>query len=183
VNQAWEKGLDLLLRCQYVQNGVLTVWAQQHDNQTLQPVKARSFELPGLTANESRSILLLLMHIREPSPEVVKAVQAGVAWMKSNVLEGLRIQRTVLPEEHILNHEYPYDNVAVQDTTAPPIWARFYECDTNRPFLCTRQGKKVYTLAEVDPERRTGYAWYGYWPMHVLKEYPKWLIQYLNSDK
>ena len=56
------------------------------------------------------------------------------------------------------------------------LWARFYEIETNRPFFCGRDGIKKYSLAEIDPERRTGYAWYGTWPAKlVAKEFPNWV--------
>jgi hypothetical protein len=32
-----------------------------------------------------------------------------------------------------------------------------------------------YSLAEIDVERRTGYAWYGDWPHRLLTaDYPAW---------
>jgi hypothetical protein len=31
------------------------------------------------------------------------------------------------------------------------------------------------SLAEIENERRTGYAWYGTWPKNLLStEYPSW---------
>ena len=45
IYQAFNKGIDMILRAQYVQNGVKTVWGQQHDNNTLLPTNARTFEL------------------------------------------------------------------------------------------------------------------------------------------
>ena len=75
----------------------------------------------------------------------------------------------------IINHEYPYDLVVVKDLKAEPIWARFYEVTNNKPFMCTRSGKKVWRLADVDPERRTGYDWYGYWPKKVFEAYAKFI--------
>ena len=61
------------------------------------------------------------------------------------------------------------------DQNAKPMWARFYEIDTNRPFFCGRDGVKKYALAEIEYERRNGYAWLGYWPESLLsKDYPAW---------
>jgi hypothetical protein len=40
--------------------------------------------------------------------------------------------------------------------------------------MCSRQGVKVYKLADVDPERRTGYDWYGRWPEKVFPVYENW---------
>ena len=70
IYQALQKGIDIILRTQYVQNGVKTVWGQQHDNETLLPVQARTFELPSLVSTESCSVLKLLMEIPHPSAQV-----------------------------------------------------------------------------------------------------------------
>lgn len=175
IYEAFNKGLDLILKCQYIQNGVKTAWGQQHDNETFLPVKARSYELPSLTANESCSILELLMSIPHPSEEVVESVKAAVAWLQKVQIKGLRVEQVALPADRIINHEYPYDNVVVKDRKAKPIWARFYELADNTPFMCTRAGQKVWKLADVDAERRTGYEWYGYWPEKIFKKYDKWL--------
>lgn len=175
IYEAFNKGLDLILKCQYIQNGVKTAWGQQHDNETFLPVKARSYELPSLTANESCSILELLMSIPHPSEEVVESVKAAVAWLQKVQIKGLRVEQVALPADRIINHEYPYDKVVVKDRKAKPIWARFYELADNTPFMCTRAGQKVWKLADVDAERRTGYEWYGYWPEKIFKKYDKWL--------
>jgi PelA/Pel-15E family pectate lyase len=79
------------------------------------------------------------------------------------------------------DHTATTDLVMVEDPNAPPLWARFHEIGTNRPFMANRDGKKVYSLSEVALERRTGYAWYGGWPARILeKEYPEWKAR-LNS--
>ena len=62
----------------------------------------------------------------------------------------------------------------VPDPNAPPLWARFYEIDTNRPFFCGRDGVKKYAMAEIEPERRNGYAWYGNWGRRVAERYARW---------
>lgn len=90
---AYHKGIDVILRCQVVQNGVKTIWAQQHDNITYEPVKARSYELPGLSAPESSQILLMLMSIDNPSQEVKEAITCGVKWMWNNRIEGIKVEK------------------------------------------------------------------------------------------
>lgn len=172
---AYTRGINLILKTQYIQNGVKTVWAQQYDNVTLEPVKARSFELPGLTAWESSNIVLLLMGIENPSNEIIQAVHDAVDWFKKSAINGIRIQRIALNKDKIINQEYPYDNVVVEDVNAKPIWSRYYELSDNKPFMVKRSGEKVWKLADVNAERRTGYDWYGYWPQEVLDNYPKWL--------
>ena len=172
---AYIRGINLILKTQNIQNGVKTVWAQQYDNVTLEPVKARSFELPGLTAWESSNIVLLLMGIENPSNEIIQAVHDAVNWFKKSAINGIRIQQIALNKDKIINQEYPYDNVVVEDVNAKPIWSRYYELSDNKPFMVKRSGEKVWKLADVNAERRTGYDWYGYWPQEVLDNYPKWL--------
>jgi len=175
IRQGFEKGIRLVLDCQIIQNGVKTAWAQQHDNETLIPVKARTFELPGITANESCEIILLLMGIENPSQDIIESVKCAVDWLQKVQVKGIRVQRIPLSEDQIINHEYPYDNVVVEDIDAKPLWARYYEIENNTPFMCTRAGQKVWKLSDVNAERRTGYAWYGYWPVKVLEAFPEWL--------
>lgn len=177
IKTAYEKGVNVVLRCQIVQNGVKAAWAQQYDNETWVPVKARTFELPALTANESCEIIFFLMGIDNPTTEVVDAVHAAVAWLDKVKITGMRVQRVPLVGDKIINHEYPFDNVVVEDATAPPIWARFYELADNVPFMCTRAGEKVWKLSDVNAERRTGYDWYGYWPKDIFSAYKTWKQQ------
>ena len=175
IYQAYQRGLDVILKCQIVQNGVKTAWGQQHDHITLEPVQARTYELPGITANESCDVIQFLMNIPNPSPQIIESVKAAVAWLHKVEINGIRVQRVALPEDQIINHEYPYDNVVVEDVNAKPIWARYYEVNDNTPFMCTRAGQKVWKLEDVNAERRTGYAWYGYWPERIYEQYEQWL--------
>lgn len=175
IEAAYWEGIDLVLRCQIVQDGVKTAWAQQYDNETLVPVKARTYELPAITANESCPVISLLMDMEDPSPEVIDAVKSAVAWLEKVKIKGIRVERIKIPEDQYTNHEYPYDRVVVEDPDAEPIWTRFYEIEDNTPFMCRRDGTKVWKLEDVNPERRTGYGWYGYWLKEILARYPQWL--------
>ena len=173
--QAFNKGIDMILRAQYVQNGVKTVWGQQHDNNTLLPTNARTFELASLTAGESCDVVRLLMEIPHPSDEVVESVKAAMAWFERVAITGMRVEKVAIPEDKAANHEYPYDLVVVKDKKAPRIWSRFYEMSDNTPFMCNRDGIKVYKLSDVKLERRVGYAWYTYAPEKLFKLYKEWL--------
>ncbi len=169
-----DRAIEVTLKCQIKQNGKKTAWCQQHSHKTLRPMQARTFELRSITANESSDILIFLMRIQNPSKKIKDAINAGVNWLNKSKIKGLKIERKPLPKGEFINHEYPYDLIEVKDPKAKAIWARFYELDSNKPFLCNRDGKKVYHLKNVLPERRTGYEWYGYWPEKVLKEYSIW---------
>ena len=156
--QALDRGLDCILKCQVVVNGKPTVWCAQHDEVTLAPAKARAYELPSLSGGESAGVLIYLMRLDKPSPEVIRAVKGGVAWFESAKIRGFRYVKRTL----------------VEDASAAPIWARFYEIETNRPFFSDRDGVKKYDLSEIGSERRNGYAWYNTAGDDVARAYAKW---------
>ena len=66
------------------------------------------------------------------------------------------------------------NKVMVNDPNAPALWARFYEIGSNRPIFAGRDGVKKYSIAEIEAERRNGYAWYGAWGDSLLREYARW---------
>lgn len=159
---AFDRGVACILKCQIVVRGKPTVWCAQHDELTLAPAAARSYELPSLSGSESAGILRFLMSIDDPSPRIVRAIEAGVAWFEAAKLEGIRIA-TVDGDKRV-----------VPDPKAPPLWARFYDLESGRPFFCDRDGKKKSSLAEIGRERRNGYAWYGQWGRPVASDHAKW---------
>ena len=165
---AFDKGIDCILKTQYKQNGVLTAWCAQHDEITLLPAKARAYELPSLSGKESAKIVLLLMSIKNASPEIVTAVNSAVAWFEKTKITDLREERVPVANSKIM------EKVMVKDPNAEPLWARFMELSDNTPFFCDRDGIKKVTLAEIGQERRTGYNWYTNEPKEVLKKYPNW---------
>ena len=160
--KAVERGIDCIVKCQIIVNGTPTVWCAQHDEVTLAPASARSYELASLSGAESAGILIHLMSLDQPTPEVIRAVKHGVAWFESSKIEGFRYKRS--------NTE---PNLT-KDASAPPLWARFYELKSNRPFFCDRDGVVKYDVEEIGGERRKGYAWYGNSGEKVAKAYAKW---------
>jgi PelA/Pel-15E family pectate lyase len=167
---AVEKGITCILRTQVRQNGKLTAWCAQHDEHTLAPAPARKFEPVSLSGGESVGIVRFLMAVPEPTPEIIAAVEGAVAWFAGVKLTGVREDHPAAPE---LPHRH--DRVLVPDPAAPPLWARFYELGTNRPIYTGRDGIVRYDLAEVEPERRGGYAWHNDAPRKLLeRDYPRW---------
>ena len=184
VSQAFDKGIECILDYQVIVNGQKTAWGQQHDHKTLKPVQARSYELASLTAYESCDVLALLMSLPNPNKRIQEAVHAAVAWMEKVKIEGIRLESIKIDPVRFKNHTSNTDKVVVQDKTAGPIWARFYDVETNEPIFCRRDGTKVATFAEIDLERRTGYAWYGGWPIHTITQaYPLWMNSLKVSQK
>jgi PelA/Pel-15E family pectate lyase len=161
--KAFDLGIHCILKCQIRINGKPTVWCAQHDEKSLAPATARSYELPSLSGSESVGITRLLISLENPSPEVKTAIEGAIAWFQSAKIQNIRIQSS--------NN----DKIVIPSPGAPPLWARFYDLKSNKPIFCDRDGIPKSSLAEIGRERRNGYSWYGNWPANLLeKEYPKW---------
>jgi len=166
--------LECILKMQIVDNGKLTVWCQQHDEITLQPAWARAFEPPSICNGESAGIILFLMSMDKPDRKIIESVQSAVKWFQDSEILNTRVETVKAPTEKSKYRTYSSDRVVVIDSTAPPIWTRYYELGTEKPLFCDRNSKFLYSLAEVSRERRNGYAWYTYAPQEVLDKYPEW---------
>jgi pectate lyase len=160
--RAVARGVDCIVKCQVVIAGVPTVWCAQHDAETLAPAQARTYEHPSLSGAESAGILMFLMRLDEPTPEVIRAVNAGAAWFESAKIEGYRYTRS------------PDGPPLTKDPAASPLWARFYEIESGRPIFSDRDGVLTYDLAGIGSERRGGYTWYGNWGDRVAKSHLEW---------
>lgn len=171
----FQKGIECILKTQYKQNGVLTAWCAQYDEITLEPAKARSYELPSLSGGETAGIVDLLMRIENPSQDVINAVIAAVNWLDKVKITGLQEIRLFDGNGKVIEKKM------IADDDAPVIWARFMELEDNRPFFSDRDGIKKATLAEIGSERRNGYAWYINSPQKVLNNYLEWKSKYVKE--
>ncbi|HEX5603439.1 MAG TPA: pectate lyase, partial [Pyrinomonadaceae bacterium] len=85
---AVEKGIECILKTQVVVNGKRTVWCAQHDEVTLAPAAARTYEVVSLSGGESVGIVQFLMSIKNPSLEVVESIESAIAWFEQSQLRG-----------------------------------------------------------------------------------------------
>ena len=176
--RAFDHGVACILKCQIKVNGRLTAWCAQHDEKDFSPRPARTYELISLSGSESVGLVRLLMSLEKPSPEIIRSIEAAIAWFESAKISGLKVETvddTTAPKGK--------NKVVVKDAGAKPMWARFYEIETGRPIFSGRDGVKKYSLAEIESERRNGYAWLGNWPESLLeKDYPAWKRQNQNPQ-
>ncbi|MEG8988500.1 pectate lyase [Ignavibacteria bacterium 4148-Me] len=182
VKAAFEKGLECILKTQINDNGKLTAWPQQADNVGLFPQWARAFEPPCICNGESAEVVLFLMNIENPSNEIINAIQSAVRWFEDSKIKGIKIVEKKIEPKKYYYSTFDYDRIVVEDSTAPPIWTRYYELKTHKPIFCNRNKKIVYTLAEVEHERRAGYSWYTYAPQEVLNKYTEWQKKYAPNE-
>jgi PelA/Pel-15E family pectate lyase len=162
--KAIQRGLDCLLATQIRVGSRRTGWGQQHDALTREPVSARNYEMPSQASSESAGTVLYLMAQTNPSPAIVAAVHAAVAWFKQTQINGMAFRpapdgsgRKLLPAPD-----------------AGPIWARYYEIGRDRPLFGDRDKSIHDDVAEISQERRNGYSWYGNRPIRVLEAYAAW---------
>lgn len=175
--EAVRRGIGCILKTQIKQQGVLTAWCAQYDAVTLMPAKARAYEFPSLSGAESVGILRFLMRFDNPGVEVQAAVNAGVQWLNKVKITGYKYADVAAPTE-----ASGKDRILVPEPGSV-VWARFYDLETNEPFFAGRDGQKKKILAEVENERRIGYAWYGIWALKLLnKEYPEWKMKWKIKD-
>lgn len=169
--KAVSRGIDCILMCQVIQEGgEFTVWAAQHDENTFAPTWARKFEPPALASAESLGIVRFLMSVEKPSLHVVVAIHKAVAWFEKTKISGLRWETVDDPTQ-----PGGRDRKVIADSKAKPLWARFYELGTDRPVFMGRDSVVHYDVAEIEHERRNGYAWYVTSPRELLaRDYPAW---------
>ncbi len=176
-NEAVKKAIDCVLKTQVKQKGKLTVWCAQYNAKTLVPEMARKFELASLSGSESVGIVRFLMRQPNPTKEMIAAVNAAVEWFEKVKIVGYNFVDVKAPQE-----ASGKDRVLVKDDKNT-MWARFYNLETNEPFFTGRDSQPKKTIAEVENERRIGYAWYGVWPQKLLeKEYPEWAAKWLKKN-
>jgi PelA/Pel-15E family pectate lyase len=168
--KAVEKGIELILKTQIVMEGRRTIWDAQYDEVTLKPAAARRFEPVALASRESASIVRFLMGIKQPTQQVIEAIECAVSWFEKTKLTGVR-----WVEKSDASKPQGFERVVIKDPNAGPLWARFYEIGTNRPIFVGRDSAIKYDVMEIEAERRNGYGWYSEEPAELLsKDYPAW---------
>jgi PelA/Pel-15E family pectate lyase len=157
------RGIDCIVATQIMAGGHHTVWCQQHDPLTLQPASGRNYEMPSQVSSESAEIMLFLMQLPKPSPQVVAAVHAAAAWFEKTKISDMAFQRTDDGGRRL-----------VHQPGSSPIWARYFEIGADRPIFGDRDKTIHDNLEEISQERRRGYAWYRDSPKRALEEYVLW---------
>jgi PelA/Pel-15E family pectate lyase len=158
-----QRGLACVLACQIIENGQRTVWCQQHDALTLEPVSARNYEMPSEVSSESAAIMMFLMAQPHPGPEIIQSVNAAAAWFEKTQIRDMAFKF--------------FPGKGRDLVSAPgqgPIWARYYQIGTDRPIFGDRDKTIHDNLNEISKERRRGYAWFNAAPQQALARYTEW---------
>jgi len=156
--ESLERGIRCVLETQVIVDGRKTVWCGQHDPLTHEPIAARAYEPPALSGVESGQVLRFLMSLETPSPEVVAAIEAGLEWLESAKVTGVRRVKT------------DAGTLYRRDASSDEIfWARFYDLDTGKPIFPGRDGVIYDTFeAMAAANDKLGYDYYSTLPGSVL---------------
>jgi PelA/Pel-15E family pectate lyase len=154
---ALDAGVDCVIRMQVDQGGVKTGWCAQHDAITLAPAGARAMEPATLSGMESARLLKVLMTMAHPKPELVAAIESGLAWLERVKVGGLAKTK--------VNGRTSY----TPDPASPQVyWARFYDLATSQPVFPGRDGKLYATFAEMSAQNDLGYDYYSTIPGSIV---------------
>ena len=123
LSAAFDKGIECILNTQIRVNRKPTIWCQQHDNITLKPAPARTFELPSFCTAESCSLVHLLMELPDPDERVKAAVNGAMEWLDLHKLYGIRVERFMTPEgkpdTHVVNLDMSVEMVTAGTIRLP----------------------------------------------------------------
>ena len=158
-----QRGLACVLASQITVNGHPTVWCQQYDPLTLQPVSARNYEMPSEASRESADIMLFLMAQPHPDAKIIESVNAAAAWFEKTRIRDMAFK--VVPGK---------GRRLVPTPGHGPIWARFYQIGTDSPIFGDRDKSIHDNVDEISDERRNGYAWFSDGPQKALDRYAEW---------
>jgi PelA/Pel-15E family pectate lyase len=158
-----DKGIQCILAAQIRDHGRPTVWAQQHDALTLEPVSGRNYEPAAQCASESAALVQFLMGLPHPDSAVVAAVRAAVEWFRKTAISGKAYGRGADGRRLIAAEG------------AGNIWARFYQIGTGRPIFGDRDKSIHDDVDELSAERRNGYSWYNAAPQEALDRFAEWI--------
>jgi len=157
------RGIACVLATQIVVAGRRTVWCQQHDMLTLQPVSARNYEMPSQAGAESANLMRFLMEQPQPGPVMLAAINAAAAWFQKTKINDMA---------------YTFDAAKGRQLVSTPghgpLWARYYEIGTDRPIFGDRDKSIHDDVNEISRERRDGYSWYNETPQPALAQYAVW---------
>lgn len=167
---SFERGMRCVLASQIFSGGELTVWAQQDDALTLKPVSGRNYEMPSESSGESADLLMLMMDdLPHPTAQEQRSIRAAASWFKRTAIYGQSYGRTA-------------DGRGLTPTPgAGPLWARYYQIDTETPIFGDRDKTIHDDLEDLSRERRNGYSWFGAAPQRALDRFVTWSQQHPES--
>ena len=126
---SFQRGLEVIIKCQVDDNGTKSAWCAQHDPETLLPVEGRPHELPSISGSESAHLLSFFMTIENPSKELQATITSAVKWLDAHKIEDKAL-------EDFTNDAGEKDRRVI-DKPGSAIWGRFIQ-------LGGKTGEEIY---------------------------------------
>ncbi len=189
--EAFDRGIELIINCQYNDNGTPSAWCAQHDNVTLIPVEGRPFELPSISGYESMSLLSFLMTVDRPSARLRHTIRTAIEWMDSHKIPDKAVED--------FTNEEGFPDKRIIDKPGSNIWARFIQLggpsgeavyQTFFDFLRTRGKRrsftwngKIYTYTEYEIAKSSYNPEMAYQPVFSIydNEFPHLFYRFLYN--
>jgi PelA/Pel-15E family pectate lyase len=92
--------------------------------------------------------------LKNPDELIIKSIKSAVRWFEKSKILGIKIKTIDAPHSEYKFRNSDNDKIVVEDPNAKPIWARYYSLESHIPIFCNRDGKIVFSLSEVERERR-----------------------------
>lgn len=127
--ETFDRGVEMIIRCQIDDNGTKAAWCAQHDPNDLLPTEGRPHELPSVSGYESSAILSFLMSIEEPSAELQECITSAIQWLDAHKIPGKAV-------EDYTNANGEKDRRII-DKEGSALWGRFIQ-------IGGASGEKIY---------------------------------------
>jgi PelA/Pel-15E family pectate lyase len=161
---AEQRAQDVFLKIQVAVDGKPTLWAPQYDALTLTPCSARNFEMPAVSSTDSGSLLVYMMKLPNPSPQMKTAIRTGVATLQALAIKDMDFTYV----EEVGARRF------IERPGALPIWGRYLDLKTLKPIFGARS-KAIYdSVADIEKGGRKGYAWYSRAPQKAIDAFAEW---------
>lgn len=190
--QSFNKGIEMIIKCQIDDNGTKAAWCAQHDPADLLPTEGRPHELPSVSGFESANLLSFLMTIPDPSKELQECITSAVKWLDEHKIADKAI-------EDFTNSNGEKDRRVI-DKAGSAIWGRFIQIGGESGKTVYEKlfkklkdrGKKrsyrTYTYTEEEIARASYDASKAYEPIYAIYDeslqhlYYRFLYNYADSD-
>tara|TARA_B100000405_G_scaffold171571_1_gene119920 strand:- start:1738 stop:3033 length:1296 start_codon:yes stop_codon:yes gene_type:complete len=162
-----DRGLDFILKSQIRnEGGSLTVWCQQHDPISYEPMPGRPYELPSKSGWESVGVTALLLNWPDRTEAVENATWSAVDWFHQNMILGVEYKMK--------------PNGTFVDKEGSMMWYRFYNLSDDQFFMAGRDSVKVYSISDLTFEMKTNYQWAGDWGTDLVLETSKLNLTHIS---
>lgn len=151
--QATKLALDLLLKLQKDRKQPAAIWCGQYDALTQDPDHARGMEPISYASVESSQILKWLMSRESKEAQEIAAIESALKWFDAHKMTGFK---------------YEDDTLTPDSNASEPLWARFYDIESNKAIYPGRDGVIYDDFNQMAEKNELGYDFISSRPFSVI---------------